>query len=313
MVTDGDASPTQAWQVSDWNGRNGDRWVLHQVRLDRMLRSFGAAAIAAAAPKEAERVIDIGCGAGATSIALARRIGPAGHVLGVDISERLIQRARATAPTGLPLEFQLADAATADLGVGSFDLLFSRLGVMFFDDPVSAFSRLRTALRRGGRLAFVCWRKASENDWVRLPMRAIADIVPPPPPPDPEAPGPFSFGDPARVERILRHAGFTAIRLTPFDRVIPYGRGKTRAHALDDGLALAFDVGPLARALKDQPEDVRRRAADAGRAALAARPGRRTNLIDGAAWIVTAENPGPQEPRAGMTGRSLFDTRNVQT
>ncbi|MCT8002690.1 class I SAM-dependent methyltransferase [Sphingomonas sanguinis] len=285
-------SSPNAGQAADWNGRNGEHWVMHQVRLDRMLRSFGTAAIEAAAPAVGEHILDIGCGAGATSIALARYVGPTGHVRGIDISELLIARACAVAPHGLPLEFQLADAATADLGNGAYDLLFSRLGVMFFDDPVSAFARLRTALRRDGRLAFVCWRQASENDWVRLPLRAIADIVPSPPPPDPEAPGPFSFGDPARVTRILRQAGFTAITLTPFDRIIPFGRGETRAQAVDDGLALAFDVGPLARALQDQPEEVRTRAADAVRAALAALPGRRANLIRGTAWIVTAGNSG---------------------
>ena len=278
-------------QLADWNGKSGEHWVANQIRLDHMLASFGDAAIAAAAPRAGEHVLDIGCGAGTTSFALGGRVGGQGRVLGVDISEPLIRRARDRVPDGAPVAFELADASDGALPARAFDLLFSRFGVMFFGDPTAAFAHLRGALKPGGRLAFVCWRTAAENDWVRLPMSAIRDIVSPSPSPDPEAPGPFSFGDRRRVERILGEAGFADVALAPFDHLVPFGHGDTREAALDDAVELAFQVGPLSRALADQPAAVRARAADAVRAAFAARLDERSVMIDGAAWIVTARNP----------------------
>src|SRR5437667_5595537 len=194
-------------QVADWNGQRGERWVAHQARLDARVAVFGQAAIEAAAPATGERVLDIGCGAGASSLALAARVGAAGHVLGVDISEALIGRARALAPQDTPVQFRVADASSAELPESAFDILFSRFGVMFFDDPTAAFAHMRHALKPGGRVAFVCWRGAAENDWVRLPMDAIKGIVPPTAPPDPEAPGPFPFGHRGRVARSPTAAG----------------------------------------------------------------------------------------------------------
>ena len=271
----------------DWTGDIGDRWAANLARLDLMLQDFGDAAIAAAHARPGEQILDIGCGSGTSSFALARCVEPGGHVLGVDISEQLVAIARAATPAGAPVEFRLADAATARLPAGHFDLLFSRFGVMFFDDPVAAFAHMRGALRPGGRLAFVCWRGAAENDWVRLPMSAIRDIVEVPAT-DPDAPGPFAFGDRERLARILAAAGFTAIDIAPFDTAIAYGRGATREEAIDDALDMAFQVGPLSRALADRPEDIRARAATVVRAAFAKRPGDTSVQIDGAAWIVTA-------------------------
>jgi SAM-dependent methyltransferase len=282
---------SKAYQVADWNGRSGEQWVANQARLDAMLAAFGDAAIEAAAIGEGEQILDVGCGAGATSQALAARVGPRGHVLGVDISAPLIDRAREAAPTGAPLAFELADAGTAALPGQAFDLLFSRFGVMFFDDPAAAFAHMRGALKPAGRLAFVCWRGGAENDWVRLPMAAVASLVPLPPPPDPEAPGPFSFGDSGRVARILTEAGFTDVSIAPFDHPVPFGHGETREAAVDNAVEMAFQVGPLARLLAEQPDEIRAQAAEAVRRAFAAKPGGRSVMIDGAAWIVTARNP----------------------
>lgn len=282
---------SKAYQVADWNGRSGEQWVANQARLDALLAAFGDAALAAAAVGEGEQALDVGCGAGATSQALAARVGPRGHVLGVDISAPLIDRARAAAPAGASLAFELADAGTAALPEQAFDLIFSRFGVMFFDDPAAAFAHMRGALKAGGRLAFVCWRSGAENDWVRLPMGAVANLISVPPPPDPEAPGPFSFGDRDRVERILNAAGFVDISITPFDHPVPFGHGDTRAAAVDNAVEMAFQVGPLARLLAEQSDAIRAQAAEAVRRAFAAKPGDRSVMIDGAAWIVTARNP----------------------
>ncbi|ARO27521.1 class I SAM-dependent methyltransferase [Rhizobium sp. S9] len=280
-----------AYQVADWNGHSGERWVAYQARLDAMLAVFGQAAIEAAAPAIGESVLDVGCGAGASTLDLAARVGAGGQVLGVDISEPLIGRARALAPQDTPILFQVADASSTELPEGAFDILFSRFGVMFFDDPIGAFAHMRRALKPGGRVAFVCWRGMAENDWVRLPMGAIKGILPPTAPPDPEAPGPFSFGDRGRVARILTAAGFADIAIAPFDTSIPIGEGGTRDAAIDDAVEMTLKVGPLSRALADQPDDIRARASAAVRAAFADRPGERSVMIDGAAWIVTARKP----------------------
>jgi SAM-dependent methyltransferase len=280
------------YQVADWNGHSGERWASNQQRLDHMLAIFGVAAIEAAAPVPGDRVLDIGCGAGATSLTLAERVRPNGQVLGVDISAPLIDRAWEQVPAGTALEYRLADASVAPLPVHGFDLLFSRFGVMFFDDPAAAFAHMRHALVPGGRLAFVCWRAASENDWVRLPMGAIRGLIPPSAAPDPDAPGPFSFGDRDRIVRILGEAGFTDTAITPFDAVIPFGQGGTREQAIEDAVEMAFEVGPLSRALAGQSSKVRVAASEAVHAAFSKRPGETSVLIDGAAWIVTARNPG---------------------
>ncbi|MCQ4143424.1 class I SAM-dependent methyltransferase [Vogesella sp. AC12] len=278
-------------QAGDWNGQSGERWVANQARLDAMVAVFGQAAIEAAAPATGERVLDIGCGAGASSLALAARVGAGGQVLGVDISEPLIGRARALVQQDTPALFQVADASSAELPEGAFDVLFSRFGVMFFDDPIAAFAHMRRALRPGGRVAFVCWRGAAENDWVRLPVGALKGIVPPSALPDPEAPGPFSFGDRGRVACILTAAGFTDIAIAPFDASVPFGEGVTRDAAIDDAVKMTLEVGPLSRALADQPDDIRARASAAVRAAFAGLPGERSVMINGAAWIVIARNP----------------------
>ncbi|KPH06629.1 class I SAM-dependent methyltransferase (plasmid) [Rhizobium acidisoli] len=279
------------YQVADWNGQSGERWVAYQARLDAMMAVFGQAAIEAAAPATGERVLDVGCGAGASSLDLAARVGAGGQVLGVDISEPLIGRARVLAPQDTPVLFQVADASSTELPEGAFDILFSRFGVMFFDDPTAAFAHMRRALKPGARVAFVCWRGMAENDWVRLPMGAIKGIVPPTAPPDSEAPGPFSLGDPGRVARILTAAGFIDIAIAPFDASIPFGEGGTRDAAIDDAVEMTLEVGPLSRALAGQPDGIRARASAAVRAAFAGCPGERSVMIDAAAWIVTARNP----------------------
>ncbi|WP_395332845.1 methyltransferase domain-containing protein [Novosphingobium sp. BL-8H] len=280
------------YQVSDWNGISGERWVSNQARLDVMLAPFGDAALETAAPQAGERVLDVGCGAGTQTFEIGRQVGPRGHVLALDISTPLVERARQTMPSNLPVTFDVADVSVAPLPVQALDLLYSRFGVMFFDDPVAAFSHMRLSLRPGGRLAFVCWRSAAENDWVRLPMGAIKGIVPPSAPPPADAPGPFSFGDRARVEGIVAAAGFVECQMRPFDHTIHFGLGESRDAAVADAVNMAFEVGPLSRALADQSEVIRERARLAVHSAFAARPGERSVQIEGAAWIVTARNPG---------------------
>lgn len=163
--------------------------------------------------------------------------------------------------------------------------------MMFFDDPAAAIVHMRGALLPGGRVAFICRRSMAENDWVRLPLGAIKDIIPQMAPPGPETPGPFSFGDQRRVARIVAAAGFIDVSIAPFDAAIPFGKGEMRDAALDDAVNMTLDVGPLARALADQLEDIRSRASAAVRTAFGGCPGERSVMINGATWIVTARNP----------------------
>lgn len=170
--------------------------------MDAITEVFGKAVIKAALPDQGERVLDVGCGAGSTSFDLANCVGANGHVIGVDISKPLIERARALAPQKMPVRLKIADTTNIELREGQFDIPFSRFEAMFFNDPTAAFAHFRRGLKPGGRLAFVCWRKMGENEWVRLPMSAFKGILPATPPPSPGTPGPFSVGDQGRVSRI---------------------------------------------------------------------------------------------------------------
>ena len=190
------------------------------------IADIGDIGLAAAAPRHGEHVIDIGCGTGGTTAALAHAVGIAGHVLGVDISEPLIEAARAHRLDNAT--FVVGDAATHPFKAGSYDLVFSRFGVMFFADPVAAFRNIRRALKPAGRLVFIAWRTPQENPWGTVPVRAAQPFLPPQPRPGPEDPGQFSFGDRARVERILGEAGFQSLRLEPIDRQIWMGPHRRR-------------------------------------------------------------------------------------
>ncbi|MFD0322647.1 class I SAM-dependent methyltransferase [Lysobacter gummosus] len=277
-------------QINDWNGPVGERWLTYNEWLDERTAAYGRAAFDAAAVRPGEAVLDIGCGAGATSFELARAVGAGGSVIGVDVSEPLIGRARDRAqPLGLPVEFRLADASAPLFPPQSFDLLFSRFGVMFFDDPVAAFSQLRKTLKSGGRLAFACWQEPAKNDWYVLPLNAIGGIVEQAPI-DTQAPGPFNFSDPQRVQRILSEAGFEQIELKPFQAPFYCGRGDTREAVVEDALEQVFRVGPISRLLAAQSDEIRERATAAIRAALAGIATEQGIEVGGATWVVTARS-----------------------
>src|SRR5262245_12673652 len=204
-----EASGPNTDMIKYWNDQVAAKWVADNDQLDAMLSPLGAAAIDRGAPRAGERVIDVGCGMGQTSLQLAERVGAKGAVLGVDISTPMLERARerARAAGVTQASFENADAQTHSFPPASFALLFSRFGVMFFADPTAAFTNLGRALKPGGRLAFVCWQPLLQNPWMRDMLGAIAKHVTLPPPAAPNAPGPFAFGDPARVRGILERAG----------------------------------------------------------------------------------------------------------
>jgi SAM-dependent methyltransferase len=278
------APPSNDAQIDYWNTGAGETWVERQAQLDRQLAILGSEAQRVLAPAAGERVLDIGCGCGDTTLQLAERVGPSGAVVGVDISRPMLEvaRRRPTPESAATPTFRELDAQTADLGRGAFDAAFSRFGVMFFADPPAAFANIRAALKRGGRLAFVCWRPFHENPWMREPMGAAAPLLPPMPPADPTAPGPFAFADDARVRAILADAGFADIVITPFDAAIG-------GASVEDTVNLTLRVGPLGRVLREIPQMTEAVVA-AVRAAIRSYETPQGVFMPAAAWIVSARN-----------------------
>jgi SAM-dependent methyltransferase len=273
-------SEPNAAQSAYWNDVAGSSWAEFQEGLDRQVAPLGRRAMAALAPASGERILDIGCGAGQTSVELAQAVGTGGAVLGVDLSEPLLQIARRRAAGVGGLELILGDAQTFAFEPAAFDAAFSRFGVMFFADPPAAFANIRRALRPGGRLAFVCWRTPDENPIIRLPMEAAGSLLPPPSPPEPGAPGPFAFADPDRVRAILASAGFTAVELAPHNEKVGSGD-------LETALALSLSIGPLGATLRENP-GLRDAVTPRVRAALAKHDGPEGPKLNAAVWIVTA-------------------------
>ncbi len=274
-------------QADYWNNVAGQTWVDLQTRLDQLFAPLTQVAIEHAAPLAGERVIDIGCGCGATVLELARRVGPGGHVLGVDISAPMLDLARRrVAEAGLAqATLTLADMARYAFAPQDFDLAFSRFGVMFFDDPPAAFANLRRALKPSGRLVFACFRSMTENPWVTLPFGAVKHLVPPSPPPGPEEPGQFAFADPDRVRRILTAAGFRDIHLAKHDPAMRMAGPGGAAQAA----AFSSQIGPAARALIGAPETLKTTVREALEVEYRRHEGPDGIVLSGAIWIVSAK------------------------
>lgn len=267
-----------------WNEHGGPKWAAMQQQLDAQLEPLGRAAMDELKLEPSERVLDIGCGAGATSLALATRVAP-GEVLGLDISEPLLARARVRAEGVANLRFEAGDAQTFAFSGPPFDVLFSRFGVMFFADPVAAFANLGLALRPGGRVGFVCWRDISENPWATLPLEAaLPHLATAPEPPVPGAPGPFAFAEGSRMRDILERAGYVEPVVARHDTDLLLGGGG----GLDEAVYVALQVGPLGRALASLDDDTRAKARSAVRDALARHEGPLGVTLPAALWLVTA-------------------------
>jgi SAM-dependent methyltransferase len=271
-------------QVAYWNGPAGERWRARQQDQDTLLTPISDLLVLRAAPRAGERVLDVGCGCGVTTIELARRVMPGGRVLGVDISRPMLERARERAPAGLPIDFIEADATAYGFEPAAADLLFSRFGVMFFAEPQKSFANMRRGLRRKARLAFACWREPKKNPWQMLPLEEACRHVPRPPPLGPEEPGPFAFADERRVRGILDGAGFAGISLEAIDVSLDLGIGR----GLDAAVETVTGMGPASRALEGQPPELQAAAAQSIRAALSRYQVGNTVALPGAIWIVSA-------------------------
>lgn len=276
-----------ASQVAYWNGAGGDHWVRRQELTDLVLTPVAEVVLGRAAAQPGERVIDIGCGCGATTLALADAIQPGGRLLAADVSEPMLARARQRIGDRPGIAYACADAATHGFEPGWADLLFSRFGVMFFGDPAAAFANMRRGLKPGGRMVFACWRRPAENPWMMLPLQAAYLHVPKLPKQDPDDPGPFSFGDPDRVRRILDAAGFTGVALEPVDLMLDLASGG----GLEAAVAYTLDIGATSRALDNVSDALRVAAAGAIREAMAPHLDGGRVPLGAAIWIVTATAP----------------------
>jgi len=275
-----------AEQITYWNGPGGQHWVQRQEMQDVVLGAVSDVLIARSKAAAGERIVDIGCGCGATTIAFASKVGPRGYVLGVDVSAPMLARAKEVAPAGAPLEFALADATVHAFQPSSFDLLVSRFGVMFFAEPALSFTNLRKALRPGGRMAFACWRTPRDNPWLMVPLMAVYQHVPKMPELGPEDPGPFSFAKEERVGRILAEAGFSSIAFERHDLSLDVAAGR----GLDVAVSTAINMGPASRALDGHPPETIEAATASIRTALTPFARGDTVPLGASIWIVTAAN-----------------------
>jgi SAM-dependent methyltransferase len=269
-----------------WNEEAGPAWVEHQERLDALVGPFGRLSLDAGAPAPGESVLDAGCGTGATVLELAARTGPSGRVVGVDISEVMLDRARSrVAEAGLgTVELVRADAQVASLPAGAFHLVHSRFGVMFFADPVAAFANLRSALRPEGRLAFVCWQAPDRNPWFSVPIAAVSGILEVPPAPGPGAPSPFALADAGVTRAILERAGFSEIAVEGRERPVRLA-GPDDAGSVGE---IALSVLPVRAADAAAGPEPRGRARAAVQTALAPFAGADGVAVPGSVWVVTA-------------------------
>lgn len=277
--------PQTPAQPSYWNQTGGQAWIDLQGLMDRLNQPICDAVIAAGFPGAGGAggaVLDIGCGAGATTLEMARRVGPEGRSVGVDVSAPLLEAARASAQAqGITnARFLEGDAQTYDLGTAAYDAAISRFGVMFFADFDAAFTNLRRALKPDGKLAFACWRSPVDNPLAGTPALAAAPFLPPIPEPDLHAPGRWAFADPDRVRGILARTGWRDIEIAPYDVPTPI--------SYDDLLTLSLRLGALSAPLQQADDATQEKV----RAAVAERL--RAYETDGmvamraACWLVTA-------------------------
>lgn len=278
-------------QAALWNGRSGHAWVEAQQTLDRMYKPFEdllVEAISAPASRgdggPIACVLDIGCGTGATTLAVARHLGTDGACVGADISEPMIAAARTRAEReGSPARFVCADAQTYAFEAASFDAVISRFGVMFFADPVAAFVNVRRATRPGGTLRFVAWRSPAQNPFMTTAERAAAPLIPKLPARRPDEPGQFAFADEGRVAHILDASGWSSIDVRPVDVVCTLPTTELPNHFTR--------LGPLGRILPDADDATRDRIVETVRAAFDPYVHGPEVRFTAACWRVDARSP----------------------
>lgn len=270
--------------ATEWQGKTGEAWAEEWRRTDRTLAPLNQALLAHVLPFEGRRILDIGCGAGATSLALAAAL-PDVDVTGLDLSDALVAAAQVRADGRANVRFVAGDASTwTPADNAPFDLIVSRHGVMFFADPIAAFTHLHGLAPRG-RLLFSCFRPAEENEWMTAMLGIIARHAPDTLAAPPPAAGPFAFADPARIEEVLGGAGFAPPVIKPFDFTFLAGAGED---PVADAMAYFRRIGPMSRLAASMEGDAKAAFLADLQAVVAGQAGREGVVFRAAAWIVSA-------------------------
>ena len=268
-----------------WNGEEGERWAEHAERYEATGTRTWKRFLDRAVVQRGDAVVDVGCGTGSSTLDVARLVAP-GRVLGVDLSSRMLERARRRcADAGLSnVGFEQADAQVHPFEAEAFDVAISSFGAMFFADPVAAFANIGRALRPGGRLAVLTWRDLGANAWITTIRDALAAGRNLPEPP-PDAPGPFGLARPGHVRAVLDEAGFGDVELEPVDEPVWLGRDA------DDAWSFVRTMGIVKGLSADLDAEARDRAFAELQAVLAGAAGADGVLLESAAWLVTARRP----------------------
>ena len=265
-----------------WNGRPAAVWVTEAERFDSMLAPFGRRLLRAAALKAGERVLDVGCGNGAVSLEASRAVGGSGRVTGLDLSAPMLEEARRRADEqGIDVSFVQGDAQSASFDQ-PFDVVVSRFGVMFFDDPETAFANLAKATRRGGRLCFVCWQEMFANEWIAVPAMAMVAHVGIPELPEPGAPGPFALADAQRTRHLLEAAGWSEAMVEENRERMRMGRDP------EDVVAFMLSDEMGRRLVEDKDPEAVKAGTEAALEALRPYASPEGVVLSGAYWLVTA-------------------------
>lgn len=274
-------SSANAEQARYWTEDAGPSWVRDEIVYDLMLTPFNGAILDALQPAPGEQILDVGCGFGSTSRAVAAQ---GAEVRGVDISAPMIDLARRrAAEAGADVAFVVGDAQEDDLG-GPYDAVVSRLGIMFFADPVRAFRNFARATRPGGRLVFVCWQSIDRNPWMSAAADVLRSLIENPPPPSPPGAGPFAFGDVGFLDRVLSDAGWMAVTIAPFETSVHLGGNDGVEGAVNQVLSSS-----VAKALlNNQDASLRERAAAILREQFQVQSAGGEVNFSAATWLVSA-------------------------
>jgi len=268
-------------QAKLWNTTSGCAWVQEQQLLDQLLQPFEDVLMEAVSADPRGWVLDVGCGTGSTTVAAARLLGEQGTCTGIDISEPMLEVARMRSEReNLPTDFICADAQTYAFEPGSFEMIISRFGVMFFEDPTAAFANLRRAATDSARLCFIAWRGAADNPFMTTAERAAAPLLPNIPPRKPDAPGQFGFADAQRVRRILEQSGWTGFEARPLDVVCRLPEPEL--------IGYFTKFGPLGQVLQQADEATRKQVIATVRAAFDPYVHGAEVRFTAGAWVVTA-------------------------
>ena len=274
-------------QKQFWSGAGGDVWVDKQREMDIMLNPLGERAIQGLDLSGEIKILDIGCGCGATTLEIAKAVTQ-GEVIGVDISEPMLERATKTASDMMlnNTSFQVKDVQVDEMPLSYFDIAFSRFGVMFFEDPFEAFKNINHSLKDNGQLSFVCWQHASLNPWQSLSIQVIKEFLDLPAP-APKSPGPFAFEDKSYINEILTESGFRDIEIKDNQEDIVMFSGKSIREACEDYLTINPVVTEM---LKNSPTELREEILEALIGKFSDFHNNEGLLFPSATWIVTAKN-----------------------